>query len=134
MNEVKYLPPDISRKRKFKAWDHENKCWRGDDITIGKSSGPSRKDSFATLCVFEGFNNCTIIDFTGLIDRNGKEIYEGDIVKSEFIKPQVVMWHTGSCGFEPFSDSKENCGHCGGGLRPEKLEVIGNVFENPELI
>ena len=107
--------------------------------------------------------------FTGLLDRHGKEIYEGDIIafeetvmsdvgedKSNYIEKRIVEnfkyadgkvgkrmfgreikivnWENKSCGFEPFSDSDGNCGHCGGGERAGACEVIGNIYENPELL
>lgn len=111
-------------------------------------------------------------EFTGLHDKNGKEIYETDIVGKEGVyhfieregwKPSkgnwkiigektknftgrgeekyisgyelyLVEWKDASCGFEPFSDSEYNCGHCGGGMSSKDVEVIGNIYENPELI
>jgi uncharacterized phage protein (TIGR01671 family) len=83
----------------------------------------------------------TVGQFTGLLDKNGKKIFEGDIV-SELWEWQekgkenyyIVRWDNGSCGFEPFSDSLENCGHCGGGINPKECEVIGNIHDNPDLM
>ena len=41
----------------------------------------------------------------------------------------IVRWENNSCGFEPFSDSEENCHHCVGGLPPDDCEVIGTVCD-----
>lgn len=82
----------------------------------------------------------TVGQFTGYTDKNGKKIFEGDIVRHGFGKytsyTHVVEWVDESCGFEPFSDSRENCGHCGGGVNPdiEDCYVIGNIYDNPELL
>lgn len=77
----------------------------------------------------------TVGQWTGLVDVNGTKIFEGDIVEGiDGCKRNIVRWEDGSCGFEPFSDSIENCGHCGGGFDPELCEIIGNIHNNPELI
>lgn len=75
----------------------------------------------------------TLMQFTGLTDRNGKEIYEGDILKSWYSRDttgkdivythEVVQYeikdYEGIAGFEL--------------LFPQNTEVIGNIYENPEL-
>lgn len=83
----------------------------------------------------------TVGQFTGLLDKNGKKIFEGDIVSELWEWREkgeenyyIVRWDNGSCGFEPFSDSLENCGHCGGGINPKECEVIGNIHDNPDLM
>jgi len=68
--------------------------------------------------------------YTGLKDKNGKEIYEGDIVKFDFYE------ETGAIGTIKWSG--KFCGYvlCGYPLRIHgltKLEIIGNIHENPEL-
>ena len=79
----------------------------------------------------------TVGQYVGLTDKNGTKIFEGDIVEERWwsgSKRVTVRWEDVSCGFEPFSDSLENCGHCGGGMMSESCVVVGNIHDNPELI
>jgi uncharacterized phage protein (TIGR01671 family) len=72
-----------------------------------------------------------IMQYTGLKDKNGKEIYEGDIIESfgNWNKGiYVVNFYEG--GFQPFVDSDDGMPY----PHPEKCEVIGNKFENSELM
>lgn len=69
----------------------------------------------------------TVGEFTGLTDKNGKEIYEGDFITNEAIKE---LWNTWLVEFD------RGCfGYSGIALRVMKnIEVIGNIQENPELL
>lgn len=75
----------------------------------------------------------TIGQFTGLLDKNGKEIFEGDIVRDSEGRISYVKWLIQRCGFvlvyERFD--KDITGSYG---KIEHLEVIGNIHDNPELI
>ena len=66
----------------------------------------------------------SVAQFTGIHDKNGKEIYEGDIVTDGVGKFKIV-YDLKLAGYQPyciFRDDPEN--YC---------EVIGNIYENPEL-
>ena len=71
------------------------------------------------------------MQFTGLTDKNGKEIYEGDILKegrgdSSFI--YTVIWRTGSWHVEGIGSTTFLKS-----IVPDSA-VIGNIYENPELL
>ena len=72
------------------------------------------------------FDNIPMMQFTGLLDKNGKEIYEGDILKyrgklSFNDPPFVVEWQNDDARWTEFYPSNN-------------FEVIGNIYENPELL
>jgi hypothetical protein len=72
-----------------------------------------------------------LMQFTGLHDKNGKEIYEGDILKANHTDLLTVVFENGSFCFVNNSNSGSDRLHQN---RTEKLFVIGNIYENPELI
>ena len=123
------------REIKFRAWDKDLKQmgfilgiyltpngW----VDMETEPGDSGEEWGARLL------NVDLMQFTGLHDKNGKEIYEGDVVKSQFPYNDKfldnidgVVWHIETAGFM---------------LGPRMcndrwiLEVIGNIYENPELL
>lgn len=73
-----------------------------------------------------------LMQYTGLKDRNGKEIYEGDIIKHDG-GVEEVKWY----GARQVSDEYSrwiDIGYLFDASDIESIEVIGNVYENPELI
>lgn len=77
-----------------------------------------------------------LLQFTGLHDRTGKEIWEGDILRNEHGTVCAVVWQNDECGFiatKPY-DGNPNCYTYDFSLYPGLHEVLGNIYENPELL
>jgi uncharacterized phage protein (TIGR01671 family) len=115
----------MNRQIKFRAWDKSCNKMRGikglQDCFSLRSDGVSNDDYI-------------LMQFTGLVDINEKEIYELDIVKSTENRKYKVVWHQG--GFHIMGLTKSNnvvCYPLNLGILDNK-EVIGNIYENPELL
>jgi len=96
----------------------------------------------------EPLDSVDLLQFTGLKDKNGKEIYEGNIVEIEGGKEYceadpswsrqyrgIVQWPEGDCCFDidRTLSGKDRGGHDLAFLA-EHLEVIGNIYEDPGLL
>lgn len=118
------------REIKFRIWDQANKRMvfgEVSDILRHIGTIPPAPDNHYQLAT--SVESSLPEQFTGLKDKNGREIYEGDIIAME--KEGVRLYNRvqfQDSGWHPFNVAKT-------GYWTEKVtEVIGNIHENPELL
>lgn len=80
----------------------------------------------------------TVGQFTGVTDKNGEKIFEGDIVKHEsgatVLFHKVVFERRNGCAyFGAVMGEYETWGFCNS-FPPTLVEVVGNIYDNPELL
>ena len=129
----------MNREIKFRVWDDQyNRMLNWDEICNSKFNIIADENVEMSLLEFllkyQPNKNMIIQQFTGLKDKNEKEIYEGDIVKEIYSvgiegsgRPDVVKW----AKFDHFISGW----YCD--LIPlygKNVEIVGNIYENPELI
>lgn len=112
----------MSRELRFRAWDKMQKEMSR-SLELDAIALQETETWFPSgMC---HYNSLIFMQYTGLHDKNGKEIYEGDIVK-RFTGYKYVVEIRGYSGY-----AKTDV--YGYELHPED-EVIGNIYENPELL
>lgn len=116
----------MKREIKFRAWI-PNTGWLAEGFSIAMDGTEWYDDNGHSwpVCDLE------LMQFTGLKDKNGREIYEGDILDFDErewggrFKPEVI-WMENIIG---------DWNYCGSlGDVTEWRKVIGNIYENPELL
>lgn len=124
----------MNRKIKFRAWDNENKYM----ITSKQGIFTALRNSMNITVQDNGYYNngdllkpnkekYTLMQYTGLKDKNGVEVYEGDIVKAKFYGKEVV----GEIGFNSGCFLLWNsCVSDNQLFIFTDIEVIGNIYEN----
>lgn len=125
MREIKFRGKLVNSNE----WAEGNLCKRVDDTYI---ITPDE----TVLGKYGKVDKNTIGQYTGLHDKNRKEIYEGDILRFSDVDTAVVEWNSeyGSFTVKPIQDyyfDSEILGHT---IEYNKVEVIGNIYDNPELL
>lgn len=128
----------MSRVIKFRCWDKISKCWvtSGEDYEAKDEFWGTPWQIFSELLEdYQIPENYELMQFTGLTDRNGVDIYEGDIVRyddGEEYYDYIIQWHKNGYHYIDPIDKVTDCGL----METEgyEREVIGNVYENGDLL
>lgn len=138
------------RNIKFRAWDTKKKKWLdsseyqlgwiNNELVInpvynGKGYMDEEWSSSVDL-ESDLSDHVELMQYTGLLDKNGKEIYEGDILQYNYQNYksshlETIKWYEN--GFFHFQNEDVLFG-CKASMSSVYYEIIGNIFENPELL
>jgi uncharacterized phage protein (TIGR01671 family) len=124
------------REIKFRAWDKENKQMIYDV--------QDNYDGFYFYGGKECWGGCNcfgdiikrkipVMQYTGLKDKNRKEIYEGDIVEHPLLQHQTIVWYSNKYGSYQLSQKINNHNYNLSAYIDDLL-ITGNIYENPELL
>lgn len=132
------------RDIKFRAWDCDNK-----KMSYSFLDFSNIEELGYALDGFEDYfgrsyfkdNPSFLMQYTGLKDRNGVDVYEGDIVEyNDGVKVNVIFKDGCFCGYDGYAASSDEAYTL---LVPEEtpfksfdfeIKVIGNIHENPEIL
>ena len=130
---------------KFRAWDGRFMHYK---VNILSNWG-AIKEGYSASPWSEEAKAGTPMQFTGLHDKNGKEVYEGDVLRFPDGRICEVIWHNYMWAIESkpfskteirFSNMDKDAGdskiihHADRYSNLKKGEIIGNIYENPELL
>lgn len=145
------------RKPKYRVWDNKAQqmlyfdnfkvhntggFWEGDyeiwQISAYRKIGTTKGYGYLSYDFAEECEDVVFMQCTGLIDKHGKDIYEGDIVNigaSDWTetkyKNQEVYWD--EIGFYPWTETSSQVGLDYMASRESKhIEIIGNIYEKPK--
>ncbi len=125
MREIKFRAWNKTRQKMYQVTSlftkNNSKDFQGKFVEVGIDNNDYQED-------------CILMQFTGLKDKNGKEIYEGDIVVGN-LGYYEIRWDSIETGFFGHRVDKKGTSHFLNKLSLLKEhEVIGNIYENPELL
>lgn len=128
------------RTIKFRGYNSQNKEWLYGSLLKCSDSyliNPEDSDRIAVDDLI--VNTESVGQFTGLHDKNGKEIYDGDIVNLVNYGERgdaLVLWNQnlGAWCLQLRYEPRVGCKTLGSWLEEEVLEVIGNIHTNPEMM
>ncbi len=150
----------MQREIKFRAWLKDRKVMaeyishlkHAPDCGVFEITVPFDESGLQTFRSLHSIDQFDLMQFTGLHDKNGKEIYEGDICRMVYEEDEgggAVSLHKvrGKVYFDPHWGVKFDCRNhtqrtadthwsdSESAVRDYRnVEIIGNIYENPELL
>lgn len=129
------------REIKFRAWDKEEGMINVARLDIADGSLYKR---LITGKAYDYWNDVILMQYTGLKDKNGTEIYEGDIIRTHENRIQKVIWNNNGFKLE-YKFKRSYLGESYWEIRKDielsethnkrwGIKVIGNIYESPELL
>lgn len=138
------------RKTKLRAWDKDNKKMiKWEDLKFEKDENEGEICFYEKIdeCEYDGGLDVELMQYTGLKDKNGKEIYEGDILAPDKTcrssSRYIIEWNDKHCCFTSIEGGINNfIGDIDeeikfnliSNMKLNICEVIGNIYENPKLL
>lgn len=117
------------REIKFRAWDKINK-----DMFNVESINFQERRVYKDTVSYRKFEDIDLMQYTGLKDKNNKEIYEGDILFESFGERYYkVVFENGSFRAE-FEGEFEEHSFDLIDVVAQGCKIVGNIYENPELL
>lgn len=144
------------REIKFRAWDKTNKrmmifgrFWACDEYQslAWGIDDESKTETEGNYCLEWESSTLEIMQYTGLKDKNGNDIYEGDILRNtRYIQDVEIYWN--GCTTDENSINGPSWIKWGGwhfkklenddrmtyATYQDEIEIIGNIYENPKLL
>ena len=120
---------------KFRAWDKDEKYFITEaTIVLDKDGSVEEIEYYHTKLGHSVYNDISyyeLLQSTGLKDKNGVEIFEGDVVKNNYDEIGRIRWFKGSFDF---CDTEGEAFYLFSMGAAQPFEILGNIYEHPYLL